>query len=279
MNTANPPFAMPSPRAWLRSRLSLEGWIGLVILVGVLLLALFGPLLAPQDPAAIVSDRSWAPAGVDGLLGTDRLGRDLLSRLLHGAQLTIGLALAACLLSFLLGSGLGFASAVMGGRIDSLLSRMNDLFLSFPPLILALLVIAALGSSVAVLILTMAFIDATRVYRVARATAMDVVARDFVDVARARGESTLWIMFREVLPNTLRPLAAEFGIRFTYSILFLSSLSFLGLGIQPPAADWGSLVQENLAALMMGSWAALYPAAAIALVTIGVNLLLDDLSR
>jgi peptide/nickel transport system permease protein len=147
--------------------------------------------------------------------------------------------------------------------------------MAIPPLIMALIVIAGLGSSIPVLICTMGFIEATRVFRLARAVGMEIAAFDYVDVARARGESAWWIMRREILPNTVAPLAAELGLRFTFAILFLSALSFLGLGIQPPDADWGSMVKENLQGLMLGSWAAIYPAAAISLLTICVNYLVD----
>jgi peptide/nickel transport system permease protein len=179
------------------------------------------------------------------------------------------------MLAFGVGVLLGFLSAIAGGWIEGLISRVNDVLLAFPSLILALIVIAALGTSLSVLVLTVALIEATRVFRVARALGMDIVAMDYIEAARARGEGFWWIMWREILPNAMSPLAAEFGVRFTYSILFVSALSFLGLGVQPPDADWGVMVKENLQGLLFGSMAPLIPAAAIASVTIAINLLVD----
>ena len=162
-----------------------------------------------------------------------------------------------------------------GGVADNVFSRINDAIMAFPAIILALMVIAALGTSLVIVVLTVALIDATRVFRIARALAMDISVMDFVDVARARGERLWWLTCREILPNTLGPLAAEFGIRFTYAILFISALSFLGLGVQPPAADWGVMVKENLQGLLFGSAAALLPAASVASLTVGINLIVD----
>jgi len=155
------------------------------------------------------------------------------------------------------------------------MSRVNDALMAFPSVILALIVMSALGTSLMIMIVTVAVIDSTRVFRLSRALAMDISVMDFVDVARSRGESLWWITVREILPNTLAPLTAEFGIRFTFAILFISALSFLGLGVQPPAADWGVMVKENLQGLLFGSAAALMPAAAVASLTVGVNLIVD----
>ena len=179
------------------------------------------------------------------------------------------------MLAFVAGIALGFLAAIAGRWIDGMLSRVNDVLLAFPSLILALIVIAALGTSIPILVVTVALIEATRIFRVARALGMDIVAMDYVEAARARGGGSWWIMWREILPNVMSPLAAEFGVRFTYSILFVSALSFLGLGVQPPNADWGVMVRENLQGLLFGSTAPLIPAAAIASVTVAINLLVD----
>jgi peptide/nickel transport system permease protein len=235
---------------------------------------MFGPLLAPYGESAVVGD-VWEPASAAHWLGTDNLGRDLFSRLLYGAQTSIAIALAITLLSFTIGLALGFFAAVVGGWADQLLSRLVDVLMAFPTLILALLVLSVLGSSVPVLIAVSAILDSTRVFRLSRAVAMDVAVMDFVEVARLRGEGLLWIMSREVFPNTLPPLIAEFGLRFCFAFLFISALSFLGLGIQPPAADWGGMVKDNANAISFGLTAPLIPAAAIALLTIGVNLVVD----
>ncbi len=258
-----------------RTRLTPSALVGLVIIVFWLVIALFGPLFAPHLESDIVTDVSFAPAGEIGLLGSDYLGRDVLSRVLYGARMTIGLALVTTLISFSLGTALGFTAAVNGGWVDGVLSRINDAIMAFPSIILALIVIAALGTSLPVMVLTVAAIDATRVFRLSRALAMDVAVVDFVEVARARGEGLYWIARREILPNTLAPLAAEFGIRFTFAILFISALSFLGLGVQPPAADWGVMVKENLQGLLFGSASALIPAGAVASLTVGINLVVD----
>ncbi len=255
--------------------LGLSAWVGIIIVSFWLFIAVLGPTLAPHDESDVITDESFAPAGTSGLLGSDYLGRDVLSRVLYGARMTMGLALITTILSFTLGILLGFTAAVSGGWVDTMLSRINDAVMAFPSIILALIVIAALGTSLPVLVITVATIDATRVFRLSRALAMDVSVMDFVEVARARGEGLWWITRREILPNTLAPLAAEFGIRFTYAILFISALSFLGLGVQPPAADWGVMVKENLQGLLLGSAAALMPAAAVASLTVGINLLVD----
>ena len=256
-------------------RLTLTAWIGIAILGFWLAVAAFGPVLAPYGESEILSARSFAPAGEVGLLGSDYVGRDVFSRVLYGARMTMGLALITTLISFSVGIALGFTAAVSGGVADNVLSRINDAIMAFPAIILALMVITALGTSLVIVVVTVALIDATRVFRIARALAMDISVMDFVDVARARGERVWWITRREILPNTLGPLAAEFGIRFTYAILFISALSFLGLGVQPPAADWGVMVKENLQGLLFGSAAALLPAASVASLTVGINLIVD----
>ena len=258
-----------------RVPLSPSACIGISILVFWLAVAVFGPALAPYGESEILTDRSFAPAGETGLLGSDYLGRDVFSRTLYGARMTMGLALVTTLIAFSAGIVLGFSAAVSGGVADAVLSRINDAVMAFPAIILALMVITALGTSLVIVVLTVALIDATRVYRIARALAMDVSVMDFVEVARARGEGLWWITRREILPNALGPLAAEFGIRFTFAILFISALSFLGLGVQPPAADWGVMVRENLQGLIFGSAAALLPAACVASLTVGVNLIVD----
>ena len=188
----------------------------------------------------------------------------------------MGVALVATVLGFLIGMAAGFSAAEIKGRYDDVMLWLADMLLSFPPLLLALIVIASLSSSLPVLVCTIAVLHASRVTRVSRAVAMNVAALEFVEVARARGESLVSILVREIWPSTIRPLAVEFGLRLTYSILFLSSLSFLGLGIQPPDADWGSMVRENLNALQTGAYiAVLLPAFAIAILTVGVNLIVD----
>ncbi len=251
--------------------------LGLVLVLLFAFAALFGPWLAPHPEAATVGD-VWQPIGTDGFpLGTDTLGRDMLSRLLYGAQRSIGLALVITLVSFGLGALCGFFAAIAGGWTDQLASRLVDVFMSFPALILALLVLSVMGSSIPVLILTLAFIDGTRVFRLARAVAVDLNVMEFVEAARLRGEGIWWIARKEILPNALPMLLAEFGVRFCFSFLLISALSFLGMGIQPPAADWGGMVKDNAQAIAFGPPAPLLPAGCIALLTISVNLVVDFL--
>jgi peptide/nickel transport system permease protein len=258
-----------------RPKLDLSAKIGLAIIVANLLIVVIGPLFAPHSPNDIISDTIFAQPGEVGLLGTDSLGRDLFSRMLYGARTTIGLSFIATVIGFVIGMALGFTAAEAGQWVDDTISRFVDIMISFPPMLLALIVIAGLGSSMLVLVCTVGITHASRVARVSRAIAMEIAINEFVEVARARGESLISILRREIWPNSIRPLAAEFGLRYTYSILFLSGLSFLGLGIQPPAADWGMMVKENLAGLYYGAWAALLPAAAISIITVGINLIVD----
>lgn len=260
------------------STIPLSAWIGMAGIALSLLCALFAPFLAPHGESEIVG-AIWQPMGGDYLLGTDNLGRDLLSRLIYGARTTIFVALAATVLSFSLGMLLSFTAAVTGGLVDQAFSRFNDLMMAIPTLIFALVVLAVLPQQLWILILVMAVLDSTRVYRIGRAVALDVAVMEFVEAARLRGEGTGWIIFREILPNTLSPLLAEFGLRFAFSILFLSTLSFLGLGIQPPAADWGGMVKDNKDGIIFGISAALIPGGAIAGLAICVNLVVDWLMK
>ena len=229
--------------------------------------------LALSD-TAIVGD-VWAPMSAAHWLGTDNLGRDLLTRLLYGARITLFIAALATALSFALGSSLGFTAAVVGGWFDEVLSRFIDLIMSIPTLIFALVVLSVLPSDTVTLIVVMGVLDSTRVYRIARAVAVDINVMDFVEAAKLRGEGKLWVIFHEILPNALTPLVAELGLRFIFAILFLSALSFLGLGVQPPQSDWGGMVKENKDGIVFGIPAALLPAAAIAVLAISVNLVAD----
>ena len=255
-------------------KLSPLAQIGLAIIAINLLVALFAPWIAPYDQAAPVGD-SWADPDIHHWLGLDNLGRDLLSRLIYAARLSIGLTLVITALAFAIGIITGFAAAVAGGWIDLALSRVVDLMLSMPTLIFAFVVLSVLGTSIPVLVLTIALLDAPKVYRLARAVAMGLVNLEFVEAARLRGEGWWWIIRREILPNSIPPLTAEFGLRFCFTFLFVASLSFLGLGVQPPAADWGSMVRDYKDMIDYGSIAPIYPAGCIAILTIGVNFVVD----
>lgn len=256
------------------SRIPWSAKIGLFSTALFLFCAIFAPWIAPYGLTEIVGD-VWEPISTTFWLGTDNLGRDLLSRMIYGARTTIFIAVAATAISFTLGAILGFTAAVFRGWTDQVLSRGNDLLMSIPTLILALVVLSVLPGTMLVLILVMAVLDSTRVFRLSRAVAVDITVFDFVEAARLRGEGRLWVIFREILPNALSPLIAELGLRFIFAILFLSTLSFLGLGVQPPDADWGGIVKENKEGIVFGIPAALIPAAAISMLAISVNLVAD----
>ena len=261
-------------------RLGVIGWIAIGVLAFWFVVALVGPATVPFKESDIVTQTSFGSPGEEGLLGSDYLGRDVASRVVYGARMTLGLALTACVLAFTCGVTLGFMAATLGGRVDEALSRTNDAFLAFPSIMLALICISALGTSLTILVLTVSFIEATRVFRIARALCMNVFVQDFVEVSRARGEGIWWIMANDILPNALIALSTDFGLRFTYAILLVSSISFLGLGVQPPHADWGMMVRENLGGVHFGATAALIPALSIFSVTLSINFLVDwNLSR
>lgn len=255
-------------------KIPLSALVGMAGIALALFCAVFAPLIAPYGEREIVG-AVWQPIGDGFVLGTDNLGRDLLSRLIYGARTTLFVALSSSVLSFALGITLSFIAAVNRGMTDHALSRLNDLMMSIPTLIFALVVLAVLPQNLWVLILVMAVLDSTRVFRLGRAVALNVAVMDFVEAARLRGERTPRIIFREILPNTLSPLLAEFGLRFAFAVLFLSTLSFLGLGIQPPTADWGGMVKDNKDGIIFGISAALIPGAAIATLAICVNLVVD----
>jgi peptide/nickel transport system permease protein len=255
-------------------RLPLAGITGLIITTGFILTAIFAPWLAPYPVTQTVGD-VWALPAPAYLLGTDNLGRDLLSGLIHGTRVTLLIAGLATALSFTLGASLGLLAAVAGGWVDQVLSRGVDLLMAIPTLIFALVVLSVFPSTVTTLVLVMGLLDATRVFRLSRALALDITVMDYVEAARLRGEKKLWIIFHEILPNALTPLVSELGMRFIFAILFLSALSFLGLGVQPPDADWGGMVKANKEGIIFGIPAALMPAAAIAVLTISINLVAD----
>jgi peptide/nickel transport system permease protein len=252
----------------------ITAWFGMFVVGTYLIIALFAPLLAPYGESDIVGDQyqAWS---AQFIFGTDQLGRDMLSRMIFGARNTIGIAVLTTGLSFLIGGSLGLLASVLGGWADQVLSRLVDILMAIPQLIFALVLLLIFGSSVINLILIIAVLDSTRVFRLTRAVAMNVVVLDFVEAARLQGEKIGWIMTREVLPNILPPLIAEFGLRFCFVFLTIAALSFLGLGIQPPTADWGSMVRENATLINYGDITPLLPAGAIALLTVGVNFIVD----
>ncbi len=268
------------PRAFWRFFLSLpmSGRLGLIISVFWLFIAVFGAMLAPYGMEDVSSAATFGPFSSAYWLGTDYLGRDMLTRIMVGARYSIGLALVAAVLASTCGTLLALMATVMGRWFDEIVSRLVDILLITPSKIFALLMIAIYGSSLPVLILTAAVTYMPGAYRIAHAQAVGLNTMEYVTVARMRGESSWYIACREILPNMIHPMMADFGLRFVYIILMLSALSFLGLGVQPPYADWGSLVRENLSGLFDGSPAVVMPALAIATLTIGTNLLIDSLT-
>ena len=255
-------------------RIPVSALIGLVLTGTFLFVAVFAHWIAPY-PIDAPGGGVWEGPSAQYWLGTDTIGRDILSRLIYGAQITIFVALAASILSFSLGAFLGFLAAVSGGWVDQALSRTVDLVMAIPSLIVALVLLSVLPLNLTVLVLVIGVLDSTRVFRLSRAVAADIAVMEYVEAAKLRGEKGGWIIFREILPNALSPLVAEFGLRFIFAVLFISTLSFLGLGVQPPMADWGGMVKENKDGLIYGKSAALLPAAAIAALAISVNLVAD----
>jgi peptide/nickel transport system permease protein len=257
--------------------LPLAGKIGLGLILFWLLVALAGPLLAPYPIGAFVTFDVFEGASAKHWLGSDYLGRDVLSRLLSGARYTIGLALGGAVLAVVTGTALALFASVSQGWIDEALSRFMDTLISIPSKIFALVLVAAFGSSLLLLLLVAAITYVPGNYRIARSLAVNLNQMDYVRVARARGEGRAYIALTEILPNMIDPLLADFGLRFMFIVLLLSGLSFLGLGVQPPNADLGSLVRENISGLPEGALAILMPSVAIATITVGVNLFIDAL--
>ena len=247
---------------------------GLAVILLYVLVAILAPVIAPFGEGEVLGDQ-FLPWGAPYYLGTDKLGRDMLTRLLYGARNTVGIAFATTALAFVVGSILGIWAALVGGRLDQWLSRFVDALMAIPALIFSLLLLTIFGTSVLTLILVIAAVDATRVYRLARSVSQGIVVMDYIEAARLRGEGMWRLIRREILPNAMAPLVAEFGLRFCFVFLSISALSFLGLGIKPPTADWGSMVRENATLITFGDITPLLPAGAIALLTVAVNFVVD----
>ena len=270
---------------WARIRLDLAkspmtAKFGLLVILIYVVVALFAPLIAPYGEAEVFPI-PYAPWSSEFVFGTDQIGRDIFSRLIYGARNTVGIAVATTALAFIIGGVLGLAAAIARGWLDQLLSRTVDVLMAIPSLIFALVLLSIFGSTVTNLIIIIAVLDSTRVFRLTRAVSINVVVMDYVEAARLRGEGLVWIMRREILPNIMPPLIAEFGLRFCFVFLTIAALSFLGVGIQPPTADWGSMVRENASLIQFAQYdlkaglTPLLPAAAIALLTVAVNFVVD----
>ena len=258
----------------------LTAWFGMIVILIYSFVAVFADFIAPYGEAEIF-EISFAPWSDEFIFGTDQLGRDVYTRLIYGARNTVGIAVATTILSFLIGGSFGLIAAINRGWLDQILSRSVDVLMAIPSLIFALMLLSIFGPNVLNLIMIIAVLDSTRVFRLTRAVALNVVVMDYVEAARLRGEKISWIMRKEILPNILPPLIAEFGLRFCFVFLTIASLSFLGVGIQPPTADWGSMVRENASLIQFAEYdisaaiTPLLPAAAIALLTVAVNFVVD----
>jgi peptide/nickel transport system permease protein len=258
----------------------ISAWFGMIVIVVYVLAAIFAPWIAPYGEAEVVG-KAYQPSSEQFWLGTDQIGRDMFSRLIYGARNTIGIAFITTVLSFAIGGTLGVLTALKRGWLDQTISRIVDAFLAIPVLIFALMLLAVFGKYIINLILILALLDSTRVFRLARATALNVVVMDYVEAAKLRGEGNRWIIFKEVLPNILPVMITEFGLRFCFVFLTIAALSFLGVGIQPPTADWGSMVSESKTLITFPvktfPWipAPFYPALAIALLTVAINFVVD----
>jgi len=247
---------------------------GMFIILVYAIAGIFAPWIAPYSESEVIS-QSFAPADENMLLGADQLGRDMFSRIVYGARNSVGIALLATTLAFVMGALGGLLAATKGGLLDQVLSRGVDVIMSIPSLIFALLLLSIFGTNMVVLIVIIAIIYAPRVFRLTRAVAGDVVVMDYIEAARLRGEGMWYLIRKEILPNSKAPLIAEFGLEFCFVFLLIAGLSFLGLGIQPPTADWGSMVRENATLISYGEITPLIPAGAIALLTVAVNFVVD----
>lgn len=235
---------------------------------------IFAPWIAPHGETDVIAS-AFDPANENMLLGADQLGRDMFSRIIYGTRNSVGLALLATSAAFFIGAVAGLYAAVRGGWMDQLLGRISDVLMSIPSLIFALLMLAIFGPTIVVLIVAVAIVYAPRVFRLVRSVAVNVVVMDYIEAAKLRGEKNGYLIRKEILPNSTAPMIAEFGLEFCFVFLLLAGLSFLGLGIQPPAADWGSMVRENATLISFGEITPLFPAAAIALLTLAVNFVVD----
>jgi peptide/nickel transport system permease protein len=252
--------------------------IGLGIVVLIVAVALLGPLVAPHSPTEFVGVPNTPPGG-EAAFGTDALGRDVLSRFLHGGLTVLWLSAAATLLGIALGTVVGLVAAYSRNWLDDVLMRGNDVLLAFPQIIFVLLAVSAIGPKLWLIVLVVALGHIPRVARVMRGAAQEVVERDFVKAAEAVGEKRLRIVFGELLPNVTSPLLVELGLRMTYSIGLVAAVSFLGFGLQPPASDWGLMINENRLSITVQPWAVLLPVLAIGLLTVGTNLITDGIAR
>ncbi|MEZ4666750.1 MAG: ABC transporter permease [Anaerolineae bacterium] len=253
--------------------------LGLIIVAAFVLMALIGPLIAPYEFDTLIRGAARLPPSSSYLFGTDRLGRDIFSRVLWGARDIMTIPGIATALAVMIGSALGMALGYFGGWIDEVVSRVLDSLLSIPALLLALVMLGTIGPSPIGIVIVIVLLYVPIVTRVIRSATLNIRSSGFIEAARLRGESALYILFREILPGVLPALTVEAALRFSYAIFLTASLGFLGLGVQPPSPDWGRMVNEAREGYARTPWALWFPAGAIATLVIGVNLLADGLRR
>lgn len=262
----------------LRFLRSASGAVGIGIVIFVLMVAFLGRYVAPHDPSQPIGIPLSGPSG-DAPLGTDLLGRDVFSRVLYGGRSVLGLAALATGLAYLIGLTIGLVAGYTRSKLDPILMRSVDVMLAFPPLLFLLVLITGAGTSVGVLVIGVAAIQAPGISRIVRTATLEVSVRAYVEAAVARGERATAVIFREILPNIMAPVLVDAGLRFTYSILIIASVNFLGLGLQPPSPDWALMISENRQYISVNIWSVIAPAAMIALLTIGINLTGDAIAR
>ncbi|MGO1440817.1 MAG: ABC transporter permease [Brevibacterium yomogidense] len=262
-------------RVWAQS----EGRIGIILTAVIVLLAFLGPLLAPVLTGYGPTEFASRPFQPEGVFGTDDLGRSVASRFLSGGSLLVIYSVLATAIGLFAGAAFGMTAAYAGGAVDAVIMRCNDVLLAIPQLVFALLAISVLGPQGWVLIVVIGFTHAPRIARVSRAATLNVINEDYIRAAEMYAMPRSRIIFREIVPNIMGPLSVEAGLRLTYSIGAIASLSFLGLGMQPPTADWGLMINENRIALSVQPWGVILPVIAIAILTIGTNLLADAIAR
>ena len=262
---------------WRRLRRQPVALAGTIIFVIFLVIALFGPLIAPFDHTAQDAAVRLHGPSLSHWMGTDNYGRDVLSRVLVGAREVFFLGGVGTILAGIIGTTLGLLAGYVGRLWDEAIMRILDVLLAFPALLLALVLLATVGPSNLNLVLVIAVLYIPMFARIARSMVLDLRTREFVEAARLRGETSRYILFREVLPNAMPPLLVEASIRFAYSIFLVASLGFLGLGVQPPSPDWGRQVNEARTFFDAAPWMLLFPTGAISLLVIGTSLMADGL--
>ncbi len=265
---------LPENSAKVLRTAPLTAGFGLFVIMTYVIAGVFAPIIAPFGEADVIAS-AFEPANETLLLGADQLGRDMFSRIIYGARNTVGLAILATAIAFFFGAIGGLIAATKGGWFDQFMGRAIDVIMSIPSLIFALLLLSIFGTNALTLVIVIGIIYAPRVFRLARSVAGNIVVMDYIEAARLRGEGTWYLIRKEILPNAMAPLIAEFGLEFCFVFLLIAGLSFLGLGIQPPTADWGSMVRENATLISFGEITPLIPAAAIALLTVAVNFVVD----